>query len=99
MGEVGSGKSTLLQAIIGELVPLGEARVEIPKKIAYHAQVPLISEATLKDNVLFWSPCFEERYNKALHAACLLPDLETLPGGDGAMIGSRGIALSGGQRA
>jgi len=99
MGEVGCGKSTLLAAMLGELAPTQDSRLEIPERIAYHAQVPVISEASLKENVLYYSDYDEKRYQEALREACLLPDLQILPGGDAVMIGSRGISLSGGQRA
>jgi len=99
MGEVGSGKSTLLAAMLGELAPTEDSRLEIPLRVAFHGQVPVICEATLKENVLYWGDWDEKRYLEALHNACLLPDLEILPGGDMVPIGSRGISLSGGQRA
>jgi len=99
VGEVGSGKTTLLQALCGDLYPVGDARLCIPNKIAYHAQVPFIIESTLKENVLFYQPCDDNQYHKAIHASCLLRDLEVLPGGDNVPIGSRGISLSGGQKA
>eukprot|EP00913_Durusdinium_trenchii_P033578 g31434.t1 len=41
----------------------------------------------------------EERYRAALHAASLENDLKMFPAGDQVPIGSRGVALSGGQRA
>jgi ABC-type multidrug transport system fused ATPase/permease subunit len=98
VGEVGSGKSTLLHAMLGELEPAGDARVEIPRKIGLCTQVPLLCEGTLKDNVLYWSDYDDKRYNEALFAACIQQDLDMLPGGDAVLIGSRGISLSGGQR-
>lgn len=97
-GEVGSGKTTLVNAMLGELVPVGDARLSMPDKVAYSAQVPLICEGTLKDNVLFWQSFDESRYNEAIWAASLRSDLEILPGGDEVPVGSRGISLSGGQR-
>lgn len=99
MGEVGSGKSTLLAALLGELHPTKDSRLEIPERIAYHSQVPVICEATLRENVLYWTDMEDKNYQEALRAACLLPDLEIMPGGDMVTIGSRGISLSGGQRA
>jgi len=101
VGAVGSGKSTLIQAILGELYPdlSKEASVSRPGVIAYCSQVPHIAEGTLRDNVLFGQACDEERYNDAIRAACLEGDLRMLPGGDGVPIGSRGITLSGGQKA
>jgi len=97
-GEVGSGKTTLVNAMLGELCPVGDARLSMPDKVAYSAQVPLICEGTLKDNVLFWQAYDESRYKEAIWAASLRSDLEILPGGDEVPVGSRGISLSGGQR-
>jgi len=99
VGEVGAGKTTLLFGLLGELVPLGDSHVEVGEKIALHGQVPTIIEGTLKENVLYWADYDETRYQKAISCACLRQDLEVLPGGDGVPIGSRGIVLSGGQRA
>mmetsp|Transcript_31394 Transcript_31394/g.56892 ORF Transcript_31394/g.56892 Transcript_31394/m.56892 type:complete len:1558 (-) Transcript_31394:161-4834(-) len=103
VGAVGSGKSTLLQAALGELHPVQSGTVppslSRPLTCAYCPQVPHIAEGTLRDNVLFGEPYDEERYAQAIAMAALEKDLELLPGGDGALIGARGISLSGGQRA
>lgn len=67
--------------------------------LAYCSQVPWISPGTVRDAILFGSPFDRERYDRAVDAAALLPDLETLPAGDLTEIGERGVNLSGGQRA
>jgi len=101
VGAVGSGKSTLMQAILGELYPVDEAVAHIsrPEVIAYCSQIPHIAEGTLRDNVIFGQEPDEDRYKAALHAASLENDLKMFPQGDQVPIGSRGVALSGGQRA
>jgi len=102
VGSVGSGKSTLLQAALGELYPVTgsvEAFLCRPRVCAYCSQVPHIAEGTLRDNILFGQSFDQARYSEAIAAACLENDLALLPGGDGVSIGSRGIQLSGGQRA
>lgn len=101
LGEVGAGKSILLQGMLGELLPLEDASIEISEKIAYHAQVPMICEATLRENIIYWSnqDDDEDRYREAVFASSLTTDLQVLPGGDKVIIGSRGISLSGGQKA
>lgn len=40
----------------------------------------------------------EAWYTMVIHACALEKDFEQLPDGDQSMVGSRGIALSGGQR-
>uniref|UniRef100_A0A7S1RCI9 ATP-dependent transporter ycf16 n=1 Tax=Alexandrium catenella TaxID=2925 RepID=A0A7S1RCI9_ALECA len=99
IGAVGSGKSTLLHAILGELFPHGDTRIEMPRRMAYSAQNPHLFEGSLKDNVLIGTPMDPARYKEAIYSACLVPDLEMLPGGDEVPVGGRGITLSGGQKA
>jgi ATP-binding cassette, subfamily C (CFTR/MRP), member 1 len=70
----------------GEGGRLGTVRVEGP--ISYCAQTPWIQNMSLRDNVLFGvtltdsNPAAQEAYQHAIAAACLLPDLRILPGGD-----------------
>jgi ABC-type multidrug transport system fused ATPase/permease subunit len=99
VGEVGSGKTALITAMLGEMFASGQSVMEGPDLVAYHAQVPMISEGTLHDNIVFWRDFDKERYDAVLKEACLLEDLAFLPGHDECSIGHRGIALSGGQRA
>lgn len=102
VGRVGSGKSTLLQAVLGELFPdttSGAVHLSRPEVIAYCAQVPHIAEGTLKSNILFGQDFDQARYDQVVEAASLMADLKVLPGGDLVPIGSRGITLSGGQKA
>jgi len=99
LGKVGSGKTSLLMAVLGELFPSADARISIPDRIAFSNQMPYIMEGTLRGNILGSDSFNAERYNQAIFASCLSPDLEILPGGDLVPIGSRGIVLSGGQRA
>eukprot|EP00931_Biecheleriopsis_adriatica_P095910 TRINITY_DN6955_c0_g1_i1.p1 TRINITY_DN6955_c0_g1~~TRINITY_DN6955_c0_g1_i1.p1 ORF type:complete len:1671 (-),score=374.71 TRINITY_DN6955_c0_g1_i1:75-5087(-) len=100
VGSVGSGKSTLLKAILGELYPEieEEANISRPEVVAYCSQVPHIAEGSLKDNILFGQARNDERYDEALRAASLTGDLNRIPADD-AQIGTRGITLSGGQKA
>lgn len=99
LGKVGSGKTSLLMAMLGELHPKGDSRITVPKRMAFSAQTPCILEGTLQNNILFASPLDQDYYNECIHASGLFPDLEVLPGGHNVPIGSRGISLSGGQKA
>ena len=67
--------------------------------ISYCAQTPWLEHATIKQNILFYSPYDEERYNEVIHACALEPDLEILEDGDETEIGVKGVSLSGGQKA
>ena len=67
-------------------------------RVALVAQGAWIANASLKDNVLFGEEFDEEKWKRALDAACLGPDLETLPAGAATEIGEKGINLSGGQK-
>lgn len=98
-GQVGAGKTTLMHAILGELFPFGDARVEVKRRIAYSAQSPHLFEGTMRENILKGDEYDEERYKLAVHGSGLLPDIEILPGGDAVPVGGRGITLSGGQKA
>lgn len=100
VGPTGCGKSTFLAGFLGE-VPLvaGSAAVRKDLSIAFCDQTPFIQNATLRENVLFGAPLVAKRYEPTLSSTALLPDIELLPGGDLTEIGSRGVNLSGGQRA
>ena len=58
-------------------------------------QTAWILNDTVEKNVLFGQPKDEGRYQAALAAAQLLPDLKILPFGDQTEIGERGVTLSG----
>lgn len=97
VGPVGSGKSTLLAAILGDTYKL-EGNVTVRGSVAYIPQTPWIMNATIRDNILFGKPMDTTLYNATLEACALVPDLESMSGGDMTEIGERGINLSGGQK-
>eukprot|EP00887_Chlorella_sp_A99_P003460 scaffold7.g3460.t1 len=97
VGAVGAGKSSLLAALLGEMRRVEGAAV-VRGRAAYTQQDPWIQNATLRDNVLMGLPLRQERYEAALSACALGPDLEQLPAGDETEIGEKGVNLSGGQR-
>lgn len=98
VGPVGAGKSTLVAGILGEAL-CADGTVTVNGSISFAGQTSWIQNGTLRDNVVFGRPFDEERYREVLTACCLWTDLKELPGGDMAVIGEKGITLSGGQKA
>lgn len=98
IGPVGSGKTSLLHAILKEL-PLSEGSVEINGTISYASQEPWLFAGTIRQNILFGKPMNKERYKTVVHKCALAKDYKLFPHGDRTIVGERGVALSGGQRA
>lgn len=100
VGPTGAGKTSLLVGLLGELpVTAGKVGIRSDRSVAYGDQMPFLQNATIRDNILFGKTFDEEHYWRTATACSLLPDFEQFPGGDLTEIGSRGVNLSGGQRA
>ncbi|KAF8580919.1 multidrug resistance-associated ABC transporter [Ramaria rubella] len=109
-GPTASGKTALLMALLGEMDKV-DGKVTIPKNpsivnehglrnsISYCAQTPWLQQQSIKDNIVFEHPLDEERYNAVIEACALGPDFQALEDGDLTEIGSKGVSLSGGQKA
>ncbi|MGV9799357.1 ATP-binding cassette domain-containing protein [Mycobacterium sp. NPDC003449] len=104
LGQVGSGKSSLLLALCGLVGHTGDIRwngVEVgdaqtflrPGRVAYVAQVPRVLSGTFADNVRL---DHDREIGRAVADAGLGPDIEAAGGLD-ALVGHRGVRLSGGQ--
>ena len=98
LGPTGSGKSTLLAALLGEVPKYdGYLYVSTPN-IAYCAQVPWLTNTTIKQNILGESLFDLNWYRKVIRACGLERDFSMLTSGDHCMVGSNGSTLSGGQK-
>ena len=106
-GETGSGKRLLLHAALGEahvtsgtvVSPLQQPNtVNGSGSLALVSHSPWLENATIKDNILFGNVYNAVRYQEALYACALEPDLKSLRDGDMTMVGPKGVSLSGGQR-
>jgi ATP-binding cassette subfamily C protein CydD len=110
IGASGAGKSTLIELLGGFLQPKsGTIRIndiQMPhlghhnwqKQVIYIPQRPYIFQATLADNIRFYtSQATENQVRQAAHQAGLDELVSTLPLGLHEMIGEGGRALSGGQ--
>src|SRR3954471_3913564 len=104
LGPVGSGKSSLLAALAGLVHHTGHVRwngvdVEDPQvflrpgQVAFVAQVPRVLSGTFADNVRLDHP---RTLDRAVADARLSSDIADA-GGHDALVGHRGVRLSGGQ--
>jgi len=104
LGQVGSGKSSLLSALAGLVEHTGQVRwngVEVsdaqaflrPAQVAHVAQVPRVLSGTFSDNVRLDHP---RDLEGPIRGARLALDMEEA-GGAHALVGHRGVRLSGGQ--
>jgi ABC-type transport system involved in cytochrome bd biosynthesis fused ATPase/permease subunit len=105
LGQVGSGKSSLLGALAGLVRSTGEIRwndrvlsdheVDLrPGRVAHVAQVPRVLSGTFRDNVLL---DHADRVAEPGFAAARLERDVAEAGGPDALVGHRGVRLSGGQ--
>jgi len=97
MGQSGSGKTTLLLSVLGETV-LESGIVTCPPDVAFASQTPWLSNATIKENILFHGPFEQARYDRVIEACCLPVDFAELTNGDMTEAGENGTSLSGGQK-
>ena len=98
VGPVGCGKTTLLKAFLGEVPPLsGNVKHSFPGDIAYCDQSAFHMNGTVQGSVIAFSDFDERWYNTIVTACDLKEDFRQMHRGDQTQIGSKGIALSGGQ--
>ena len=104
LGQVGSGKSSLLSALAGLMEHTGDVRwngTEVtdaqaflrPGQVAHVAQVPRVLSGTFSDNVRL---DHAREIVGPVQGARLAQDMEEA-GGPHALVGHRGVRLSGGQ--
>jgi ABC-type multidrug transport system fused ATPase/permease subunit len=98
-GKVGAGKTALLQALLGELDQTSGTSSIPNEMIGYCSQTPWLQSMSIRDNILFFAPVDEDRYQSVLEACALKSDLKEFKHGDLSLIGENGVGLSGGQKA
>ncbi|TBU41809.1 P-loop containing nucleoside triphosphate hydrolase protein [Dichomitus squalens] len=109
-GPTAGGKTALLMALLGEMTTLhgrvftskNSSKIDdrgLLRSISYAAQTPWLRHQSIRENVLFGFPYNDDRYRAVIECCALIPDLEMLEDGDATEIGTRGVTLSGGQKA
>lgn len=98
VGPVGSGKSSLLNLILGEMTT-ESGTVHINGEISYASQEAWLFPASIQKNILFGQEYRKSRYNNIVRVCALEKDFQQFPSGDQAVVGERGVCLSGGQKA
>ncbi|KAF3384453.1 Metal resistance protein YCF1 [Penicillium rolfsii] len=97
IGPSGCGKSTLLKALLGE-IRCEEGKVELTSpSVAFCDQTPWHMNGSIKDSIVSMSEYDPKWYSSVIQACALEEDLSQFPRGDRSIIGSKGVALSGGQ--
>jgi ATP-binding cassette subfamily C (CFTR/MRP) protein 1 len=96
VGPVGCGKSTLLKGLLGETLlggtlQLSSLRIALCDQTAWHVN------GTVQQSICGPSAYDLRWYSSVVRSCALDEDLRLLPQGDQTQIGSKGIALSGGQ--
>ena len=99
IGEVGSGKSSLIQAMLNNMISDDKTKIIINGRISYVGQESWIQNNTVRNNILFYQPYVQEKYEKILDLCELNQDINSFNGLDQTEIGEKGINLSGGQKA
>ncbi|KXJ95019.1 ABC transporter [Microdochium bolleyi] len=102
LGPVGCGKSTLLKAILGELSTFkGEVRTSYTG-LAYCGQTPWLPNDTVRDIITGSDAELADfdaaRYDQVVDACALKADFKMWPQGELTVVGTKGIAMSGGQK-
>lgn len=98
VGPTGSGKSTLLKGLLGA-VGVSEGSVYADPSVAYVPEQPWTMDATVKDNILFFSDYDEAQLARTVQCTQLEEDIQKLLNGLETHVGECGIPLSGGQQA
>ncbi|XP_063908432.1 probable multidrug resistance-associated protein lethal(2)03659 isoform X2 [Zophobas morio] len=98
IGPVGSGKSSLLNLLLNEL-PVESGRIDVQGNLSYSSQEPWLFSGSVRQNIIFNNEYDEERYRRVVEVCALKSDFQLFPFGDQTLVGEKGRALSGGQKA
>lgn len=78
---------------------VSSGKISVGRTISYASQEPWLFSASVRNNILFGKSYEPSWYKKVVAVCSLKADFQQLPQGDRTMVGDRGVALSGGQKA
>ncbi|EQL03011.1 ABC transporter [Ophiocordyceps sinensis CO18] len=99
-GAMAAGKSTLCRALLRE-TPFSQGTVlwrNDTTQVAYCDQDPFLFNATIRENIIGFGSYDVPWYQEVVQACQLSSDISALPRGHKTVVGTKGLALSGGQR-
>ena len=106
-GESGRGKTTVIKLLMGILHPqlgnvfIGNHNVDERRfaqaLISYMPQAPEIFSASLKDNICLSCDYDEQKFDRIIGLVCLSDFVKNQSDGIDALVGEKGIRLSGGE--
>lgn len=103
VGPTGCGKTTLLKSLLGETGCTHGSISVFTSSIAYCSQTPWLTNTNVRDLIVGPNTRLgaidEVWYRSVVHACDLSKDIERMPDGDNSQLGSKGISVSGGQKA
>ena len=99
IGPSSSGMSSLLYAIIGEMIPVTDAKVYTSGDLAYLPQSRWLMPSSVRENIVMGKEYDEELMRFSLEAADLIQDLDQFNDGLETLLSDDGTNISGGQKA
>ena len=99
IGPSSSGMSSLLYAIIGEMIPVTDAKVYTSGDLAYLPQSRWLMPSSVRENIVMGKEYDEELMRFSLEAADLIQDLDQFNDGLETLLSDDGGNISGGQKA
>ncbi|KAJ3494039.1 hypothetical protein NLG97_g4340 [Lecanicillium saksenae] len=97
-GPIASGKSTLLKGLLGEAAQFEGITHVNETELAFCDQNVWLQNGTVRDNIIAYSKYDAKLYAAVVRAVSLVHDFNSWPLGDLTVVGSNGLALSGGQK-
>ncbi|XP_076240264.1 ATP-binding cassette sub-family C member 4 [Calliopsis andreniformis] len=98
VGSVGAGKTSFLQLILKELIQ-SRGDIQVNGNVSYASQEAWLFSGSVRNNILFGQHYDSKKYNEIIKVCALTKDFQQFNYGDKTLVGDKGAALSGGQRA